>query len=104
VVAPIVIPLVIIALAIPLIAGWAPPNFWYGVRTPKTMSSPRIWYPANRRAGIYLLIASSVTLLAMLALRGTEWSPRDSPQAMLTVAPGPILAALIGSLIYLRKL
>jgi uncharacterized membrane protein len=97
-------PLVIVALAIPLIAQKVPPNVWYGFRTRKTLSSPEIWYPANRRSGIYLLAAGLVTLAATVALRGTAWSPERSPVALAIVLLGPVLAALAASLAYLRKL
>ena len=94
----------ILLLAIPLIAGRVPPNFWYGVRTPKTMSSRKVWYAANRRGGIYLLIASVVTLLATFALRDTSWSPQHSARALLVVVLAPILVALVGSMVHLRRL
>jgi uncharacterized membrane protein len=44
--------------AVPLVLGKAPPNRFCGFRTRKTLSSPAIWYPANRIAG-WLLIAGS---------------------------------------------
>ena len=41
--APVVIPVVLIALSIPLIPGKVPPNGLYGFRTPKTLSSRDVW-------------------------------------------------------------
>jgi uncharacterized membrane protein len=99
-----VVPLVMIALAIPMIARKVPPNIWYGFRTQKTLSSPAIWYPANRRSGIYMALAAATILIATLPLRGTEWSPERSAPALLIVITGPILAALVASMVYLRKL
>ena len=55
-------PLLLVALAIPLIAGWIGRNYFYGFRTPRTLSSDSVWYPANRVAGILLLGAGLVWL------------------------------------------
>ena len=56
------VPLVLIALAIPLILERVPPNHVYGFRTPYTMSSSEVWYRANRISGIALLTAGIVWL------------------------------------------
>lgn len=97
-------PLVLVALAIPLILGKAPPNHLYGFRTPKTLSSPAIWYSANRRAGINLLLAGLATLLCYVLLRGSEWSPERSIPVMLLALLGPLLIAIAASFAYLRRL
>ena len=44
-----------IVLAIPLILGIVPRNWFYGVRTPRTLASDESWYPANRIGGVILL-------------------------------------------------
>jgi uncharacterized membrane protein len=50
---PFLIPaLLIAAAAVPLILGLVPRNRLYGVRTPRTLSADRIWYPANRLGGV----------------------------------------------------
>ena len=46
-----VVPLVVLVLSMPMILDRVPPNSAYGFRTPKTLSSPEVWYPANRAAG-----------------------------------------------------
>ena len=51
-------------LGIPLALGKVPPNLFYGFRTPKTLSSPEIWYPANRSMGIDMTIAGIVITIA----------------------------------------
>lgn len=62
---PFFIPSALIALlSIPLVFGWIPRQFIYGVRTPKTLSSDEIWYPANRFAGVVLLISSGIYFAA----------------------------------------
>jgi hypothetical protein len=40
-----------------------PPNLFYGVRTRKTLSDPRIWYEANYQGGIALIVASLFGLI-----------------------------------------
>lgn len=61
-----VVPLIIIAISIPLIKGIVPRNHWYGFRTSKTLSSDSVWYQANRIGGNYFVIAGLVQLAAML--------------------------------------
>jgi hypothetical protein len=70
---------VIIALCIPTVLGKVPPNGIYGFRTPKTLSSPAIRYPANRMSGWFLIIASAVAVLCNSAVliygfEGTEFA------------------------------
>ena len=60
--------LLFVAISVPLIRQQVRPNRWYGFRTPKTLSSPEIWYPANRAAGIDLLVAGVVIFLACVVL------------------------------------
>jgi uncharacterized membrane protein len=57
-------------LCVPLLLGKVAPNGYYGFRTAKTMSSPEIWYVANRFAAINLIVASVVGLvLAMILIQ-----------------------------------
>jgi len=61
---PFLIPaLLIAAAAVPLILGLVPRNRLYGVRTPRTLSADRIWYPANRRGGGVFFAASASYLM-----------------------------------------
>lgn len=58
---PFAIPaLLLFLLAIPLVAGVMPRNRFYGVRTRRTLSEDRVWYPVNRAAGIAFIISSGV--------------------------------------------
>ncbi len=60
---PFFIPSALIALlSLPLIFGWIPRQSIYGARTSKTLSSDEIWYPANRFAGVTLLVSSCIYL------------------------------------------
>ena len=60
------IPLLIIALSIPLVYSKVPPNGWYGFRTPKTLSSDSMWYRTNRIGGQYFIVAALFQLAAVL--------------------------------------
>jgi uncharacterized membrane protein len=72
---PVLITVLLVGLAIPMMMRKVPPNQFYGFRTRKTLSDPRIWFDANRRAGVNLVIAAllSVAIWAGLALcMGTD--------------------------------
>jgi len=50
--------LLLFIAAVPLIFGLIPRNRFYGVRTPKTLSDDRVWYPVNRFAAVALMMGS----------------------------------------------
>lgn len=52
-----VVGLIFIGISIPLSLGKVPPNSFYGCRTTKTLSDPKIWYEANRISGKDFLIS-----------------------------------------------
>jgi uncharacterized membrane protein len=60
--------ILLVGLSIPLIQRWVKPNYFYGVRTAKTLSNERIWYEANAYAGRLLLRAGIVLVVAAIAL------------------------------------
>jgi len=47
-------------IAVPMIRGRVKRNPWYGFRTPKTLSSDAIWYPANAYSGRAMFAAGAV--------------------------------------------
>jgi hypothetical protein len=51
-----------IAISVPLVLEKVPPNRLYGSRTPKTLSNSDIWYEANYKGGITLLVASLISI------------------------------------------
>lgn len=55
-------------VSLPLIRGRIGRNYLYGFRTPKTLESDDVWYPANRYAGRELLRAGLVLALGALVL------------------------------------
>jgi uncharacterized membrane protein len=64
----LIAPLIIIALAIPMVLGIVPPNGIYGFRTPYTMSSDEVWYRANRVSGIALVVSGVIWIALVLLL------------------------------------
>ncbi len=92
--------LVLAVVSVPMILGKIPPNSTYGFRTALTLSSPDIWYPANRFSGWTLLIAAGVSL-AILWLLPYEFLTR--PLILLATFVVPVLLSLVSSLIYLRR-
>ncbi len=99
-------PAIAVAVSIPLVLNAIPPNRWYGFRTPKTLSSPDIWYPANRRAGWYLIVSCGAALCFSLVFWTTH---RDWPEDrlilwMANAFPVALIFACIASFLYLRKL
>jgi uncharacterized membrane protein len=57
-----------------LLLGWplarrrVPPNRWYGVRLPATLSTPAVWYEANAVCGRDLVRLGLVLLVIALGL------------------------------------
>lgn len=65
-------------------------NWWFGVRTPWTLSSERVWARTHRVAG-YLMICAGLALLVAAALpSGWTW----------VVALVTLGAAVVGSVVY----
>ena len=93
-------------VSIPLVLSLIPRNRLYGIRTPKTLADEQIWHRANQFGG-WLFLASGAVYLAFAALfpmtgnndpRFTLWL------AHLTLFLLPLLASLIGTMRYIRKL
>jgi uncharacterized membrane protein len=58
-------------ISVPLIQGKVARNGIYGFRTPKTLSSDRIWFPANRYMGRDLFVAGvAIAAGSLLMLLG----------------------------------
>jgi uncharacterized membrane protein len=80
------LPILIIALSVPLILELIPRNWFYGLRTRRTLSSDENWYPANRVGGVALAIAGAIWFVAELTL----------PRAYVT--PIGLLAVLLAAI------
>ena len=58
---PFAIPITLLFIAaVPLLVGLIPRNRFYGIRTMKTLSDDRVWYPVNRLAALTVMIASGI--------------------------------------------
>ena len=74
----VVMGIVFVLLGLPLKYEKVPPNWIYGFRTPKTLSSKEIWYPINRVAGIDMvrsgitIVGSGLLMLGLKNLIGVE--------------------------------
>lgn len=92
------IPLLIMALSVPLILGKVPPNRFFGFRMSSTLESPSAWYPANRAAGWLLLAVGGFSLSFNLAVRWMfpDWSPNRVASWMGLGLGIPLLAGLVG--------
>ena len=53
-------PAVVILASVPLVLKLVPRNGVYGFRTRRTVESDEVWYPANRAAGIAMIVAAVV--------------------------------------------
>lgn len=102
----ILVPLLALALAVPLVLEKVPPNNTYGFRTSKTLSAPEVWYPANRVAGWFMIAAGIVALVFNLGLWWAfpEWPLEKATGWMTGGALVPLAMAVVASLIYLRRL
>lgn len=56
------------ALCIPLIQRKVKPNRWYGLRTPRTLADPEVWYPANEYAGRRMFLTGMSMIAAAVGL------------------------------------
>jgi len=101
----VIIPILLSLLALPLIARLVPPNRFYGFRTPKTLSSPSIWYEANWGSGWDMLAAATVQLVLVWLRPSIRALDDMSPGVFLLTTQMPILGlAVAHSFWRLRKL
>ncbi len=100
------VPALIVALSVPMVLGKVPPNRFYGFRTPRTLASPDVWYPANRASGIYMIVAGAFSLVfnSMILVGFPDWPLGLQLQWMTGATLIPLLLSLVASLFYLRRL
>jgi len=79
--------LLFVGLSIPLILERVPPNRYYGFRTAKTLSDPRIWYELNRISGNDLFVAGALITLSSLTMLvlAQGWRPQHVVFSLLSV-------------------
>lgn len=68
---PETVAMVIALTAVPMVAGWVPPNPYYGFRTPATMATPDAWHFANRLMGCYMIASQGIAVASMSRLAAT---------------------------------
>src|SRR5262245_22882751 len=98
--------LLLILISVPMILEQVPPNRWYGFRTTRTLSDPRVWYPANRIAGQYLASAGVMILIVagIVALFHNNLSLRAISLTLLTVFLTALVGATVLSFIALKRI
>ena len=92
----------------PMIQRRVRPNRFYGFRTPKTLSSPDIWYPANEFSGRRLFTAGAAITLCSLLLAPLNLLGKAGFAAYTTAMVAIMLISLTGAAIasfrYLQRL
>lgn len=98
--------LLFVALSIPLIKERVPPNSYYGFRTAKSLSDPKIWYAINRMSGIDLLIAGALISLGSVAMLflGHGLQPQQVALSLLLLMVFTLSGAALHGYIVLRRM
>jgi uncharacterized membrane protein len=76
------VPVLFVLLAIPLILGIVPRNYFYGFRSRRTLESDAVWYPANRMSGV------------LLALAGLAWGTSGSTVGLMSLGVAILVSAV----------
>ena len=97
-------PAVVILASVPLVLKLVPRNGVYGFRTRRTVESDEVWYPANRAAGIAMIVAAGVWLAAIIFVPEVVSTPYLVGVVTVVIGLGAIGVALLVSLLYLRRL
>lgn len=94
-------------LALPLIRGAVNRNSWYGFRTPSTLRSDHIWYPANKASGYFMSTAgifSFFSIVGITIIERAEVYPVDLMVWAPAILVGSVTIGLICSFIFLYRL
>ncbi|HSP63363.1 MAG TPA: SdpI family protein [Pyrinomonadaceae bacterium] len=96
----------LVAISLPMMYDKVPPNGFYGFRTPRTLSDPNLWYPANRVAGRNLAVAGVIVSTTALVVFAVQKSiqPRTAALTLLIVSMASLSGAVVHSFIALRKM
>ena len=98
--------LLLVALCVPMMYDKIPPNSFYGFRTPRTLSDPNIWYPANRVAGRNLALAGLIVIITALVVFAMQKGihPKTAALSLLVVSLASLTGAVVHSLMALRRM
>ncbi|HEY5074362.1 MAG TPA: SdpI family protein [Pyrinomonadaceae bacterium] len=96
----------LIAISLPMMYDKVPPNGFYGFRTPRTMSNPNLWYPANRVAGRNMVLAGLIVIMTALVVFAMQKTihPKTAALTLLVVSLASLTGAVIHSLMALRRM
>ncbi|MGC9292941.1 MAG: SdpI family protein [Acidobacteriaceae bacterium] len=86
------IPVLAVLYALPLVFGWVGPNPVYGFRNAKTRANAKLWYPANRIAGMYLIVAMAMCVALEFAVPGLHRGAAVQVATPLVQISGLIIA------------
>ena len=99
---------VLMLVARPLIRRRVGPNRFYGFRTPKTLSSPDIWYPANEFSGRRLFTAGAAIAVCSLLLAPLNLLGKNGISfytgAMIGIMLTMLCGAVVSSFRFLKRL
>jgi hypothetical protein len=92
-----------IAISIPLFLGKIPPNKFYGFRTRKTLSNDQIWYAANFKGAVNLIVASLAAMVIGVPVSMLV-NNEIAPFVNLFVLISAVSIAMVISLVQLKRL
>ena len=95
-----------VGLSIPLIRNRIAPNPFYGFRTPKTLSDPKIWYEVNHISGIDMFVAGviiTISSLVMLVL-AREWKLEHVAATLLLIMMFSLVGVAWHGFMVLRRM
>jgi uncharacterized membrane protein len=98
------LPVLVVLYALPLVFGWVAPNAFYGFRNPKTRADAKLWYPANRIAGLSLIVAMVICVAIEFAVPGLHRGPAAHIATPLVQISGLIIANALTTFRVLRML
>ncbi|MGY1424148.1 SdpI family protein [Lysobacter sp. A289] len=79
------------ALGALLLLKAIPPNRWFGLRTPRTLADPVVWYRAHRAFGWILLIIGLAAAAAVGLWPTTPVDPAWGLFAVLVIAAATVI-------------
>ncbi len=89
---------VLIAISLPILFNKIPPNYLYGVRTPKAFLSDENWYLINRN-GAKCFISWALVLVVLGGLKFfVPWDEMQGAGALIWMF-GPILLCTVAPLV-----
>jgi uncharacterized membrane protein len=99
------LPILVLALGLPLALRLVPPNRLYGFRTATAFSSLEAWYDLNCATGIALIAAGIVGGLVIMLLTYQAFGLKSEPRHLIGIlATGAaMLLSLIPVAIYSNK-